>query len=393
VSERAGLKTAVSRVGSSPRVAKARVSPRRRRALVVAVLVAVGAVSLIGASRAQGEDRDGVQIALPLAPAALPAGEETAPSLTTLEVADLPVPDTADRDEALDVAQAAESSATKSSAPEREPLAPETQNGSQDYDPWEPFNDRMFSFNHEVLDRFVLKPAATAWDRVLPTDARQALGRAFDNLGMPRRVVNHLLQGSVPGAAREVARFLLNTTVGVAGLFDVATRAGLEKRDADTGQTLGVYGIGPGPYLVVPVLPPLTVRDAIGYGVDTLLDPLGYFVPLLVSAGTTAGKTVNERSLNLTLFQDVENSVLDLYSAVRNGYLQRRQRAIEQRRAEVKKVLRVSPVPAAEGKRVRSIGRRRKLSRGSGLTPLVKHGHLGSARMPDARAPCVTRRV
>jgi hypothetical protein len=93
VSERAGLKTAVSRVGSSPRVAKARVSPRRRRALVVAVLVAVGAVSLIGASRAQGEDRDGVQIALPLAPAALPAGEETAPSLTTLEVADLPVPD------------------------------------------------------------------------------------------------------------------------------------------------------------------------------------------------------------------------------------------------------------------------------------------------------------
>ena len=345
MSERAGLKTAVSRVGSSPRVTKARASPRRRRAWVVAVLVAVGAVSLIGASRAQGEDRDGVQIALPLERAALPAGEETAPSLTTLEVADLPVPGTADRDEALDVAQAAESSATESSAPEREPLAPETQNGSQDYDPWEPFNDRMFSFNHEVLDRFVLKPAATAWDRVLPTDARQALGRAFDNIGMPRRVVNHLLQGSVPGAAQEVARFLLNTTVGVAGLFDVATRAGLEKRDADTGQTLGVYGIGPGPYLVVPVLPPLTVRDAIGYGVDTLLDPLAYFVPLLASAGTTAGKTVNERSLNLTLFQDVEDSVLDLYSAVRNGYLQRRQRAIEQRRTEVKKYFESRPSP------------------------------------------------
>ena len=93
------------------------------------------------------------------------------------------------------------------------------------------------------------------------------------------------------------------------------------------------------------MLPPLTVRDAIGYGVDTLLDPLGYFVPLLASAGTTAGKTVNERSLNLTLFQDVEDSVLDLYSAVRNGYLQRRQRAIEQRRTEVKKYFESRPSP------------------------------------------------
>jgi phospholipid-binding lipoprotein MlaA len=131
----------------------------------------------------------------------------------------------------------------------------------------------------------------------------------------------------------------------VAGFFDVAKRLGLAQRDADTGQTLGVYGIGPGPYLIVPVLPPLTVRDGVGYGVDTVLDPLGYFVPFLVSVGMTAAKKVNERSLNLTLFQDVEDSVLDLYSAVRNGYLQRRQRAIEERRAEVKKYFEWHPPP------------------------------------------------
>jgi len=286
----------------------------------------------------------------PAEPAALPAGEENEPdedggrALSAAGSADLPLPDTAPGHEALDVRPAAESSATEASPLAREPWAPETQREDQDYDPWEPFNDRVFAFNHDVLDRFALKPAATAWDKFLAPDVRQALGRAVDNLAMPRRVVNHVFQGNVPSAAREVARFVLNTTVVLVGLFDVAARAGLEKKEADTGQTLGVYGIGPGPYLVVPLLPPLTVRDAIGFGVDSLLDPIGFFAPLLASAGTTAGKTVNERSLNLALFQDVEDSVLDLYSAVRNGYLQRRQRDIEQRRQEIR-LLQSRPSP------------------------------------------------
>ena len=319
------------------------VALRAWRSWGVAVLVVIGVVGPIGGTRAHAQDADDARTAPPLEPAASSVGAETAASATTLEVAGLPLPDPTDRDDTVDVAKAEEPR-----APEREPWAPETPNDRPDYDPWEPFNDRMFSFNHGVVDRFALKPAATVWDRFLTPDARQGLGRAIDNLGMPRRVVNHILQGSIPGAAREVARFLLNTTVGFVGLFDVAARAGLEKHDADTGQTLGVYGIGPGPYLVVPLLPPLTVRDAVGYGVDSLLDPLGYFVPLLASTGTTAGKTVNERSLNLTLYQDVEDSVLDLYSAVRNGYLQRRQRDIEQRRAEIRKSFesRSSPLPS-----------------------------------------------
>ena len=298
---------------------------------VVAVLIAAGGGSLIGTASARAADRDGIEIALPGEPAVPPAGAEPVADVTTPEAADLRHPDTGDRPEAGNVAKVAETD-----VPEGKRWIPEAQDDRQDYDPWEPFNERMFSFNHGVVDRYALKPAATAWDRFLTPDARQALGRAADNIGMPRRVVNHVLQGNVPGAAREVARFVLNTTVGLVGLFDVASRAGLQKRDADTGQTLGVYGVGPGPYLVVPLLPPLTVRDAIGYGIDTLLDPLGYFVPMLASTGTTAGKTVNERSLNLTLYQDVEDAVLDLYSAVRNGYLQRRDRSIEQRREEIR---------------------------------------------------------
>ncbi len=200
----------------------------------------------------------------------------------------------------------------------------------EDYDPWEPFNERMFWFNHDVLDRFLLKPVATAWDKVLPDPVQGHLAEAFDNIEMPRRLVNNLLQRRARGAGREVARFTLNTTVGVAGLFDVAKGLGIEASDADTGQTLGMYGAGPGPYLVLPFLPPLTVRDGIGYAVDGLLDPFGYVIPGGAGTVMTVVNRVNDRSRNLALFEDVEESVIDLYSAARNAYLQQRRHAIEE---------------------------------------------------------------
>lgn len=204
-----------------------------------------------------------------------------------------------------------------------------------DYDPWESFNQKTFWFNHDVLDRYALKPVATVWQETVPDPVRQSLANAFDNLAMPRRLVNKIFQGRFPAAASEVARFLINTTVGVAGFFDVATRVGLPRSDADAGQTLGVYGIGTGPYLVMPLLPPLTVRDGIGYAVDSLLDPLSYFItPVLADVGETAGKTVNERASNLKLYQDAEDVSLDLYAAVRNGYLQRRRKSIQDAVAE-----------------------------------------------------------
>jgi len=210
---------------------------------------------------------------------------------------------------------------------------------AEDYDPWQPFNEKMFFFNHGILDRYLLKPVAKGWNKVVPDVGKRGLDRAFENLGMPKRVVNNLLQGRFRGAGREVARFGVNTTIGVVGFLDVAkAQLHIEPSDADTGQTLGVYGFGPGPYLVLPTLQPLTVRDGIGYGVDGLIDPLGFFMPFVAATGMSIVKQVNERSLNLEVFQDVEDSVLDLYAAVRNGYLQRRhgsiERAIEARHAE-----------------------------------------------------------
>lgn len=201
---------------------------------------------------------------------------------------------------------------------------------TMDYDPWESFNERTFAFNFNVLDRYALKPAARIWSRALPEDVRHGLARALDNLGMPRRLVNKALQGRLPGAGEELARFLLNTTVGLGGFFDVSSRFGLKESDADTGQTLGVYGFKPGPYLVLPILPPLTVRDAIGYAADSFLDPLSYFVtPLLANIGRSAAYTINERADHMTEYDDVEDTSLDLYAAVRNGYLQRRANSIE----------------------------------------------------------------
>ena len=200
-----------------------------------------------------------------------------------------------------------------------------------DEDPWEGFNEKMFWFNREVLDRYVLKPVATAWDFILPDPVQRSVHNFFDNLAVVRRVVNNGLQAKPMGAATELARFTINSTIGLVGFFDVAKDAfGIEQRDEDTGQTFGVWGAGPGPYLVLPLLPPLTVRDGIGYAFDVAMTPYTYFIPWWGSVAATGTSTVNERSLNLDRFERVAESTVDLYGAVRNAYLQRRAAAIKQ---------------------------------------------------------------
>jgi phospholipid-binding lipoprotein MlaA len=200
-----------------------------------------------------------------------------------------------------------------------------------DRDPWEGFNEVMFNFNREVLDRFLLKPVATAWDFLLPDLAQKSVQNFFDNLAVVRRVVNNALQGKATGAATELARFSINSTIGVAGFFDVAKLGlGIEQSDEDTGQTFGVWGVGPGPYLVLPFLPPLTVRDGIGYVFDVAMTPYIYFIPWYANFAGTSTNVVNERSLNLDRFERVAETTVDLYSAVRNAYLQRRAAAIKQ---------------------------------------------------------------
>lgn len=198
-------------------------------------------------------------------------------------------------------------------------------------DPFEPFNELMFRFNREIVDRYVLKPVATAWDFVFPDPVQRGIHNAFDNLAIVRRLVNNLLQAKMAGAGKEVARFTINSTIGLVGFFDVAKDGfGIEQSDEDTGQTFGVWGMGPGPYLVLPFLPPMTIRDGVGYAFDAAMTPYVYFLPWYANAGMTATNIVNERSLNLDRFERVAESTVDLYGAVRNAYLQRRAAAIRQ---------------------------------------------------------------
>lgn len=197
-----------------------------------------------------------------------------------------------------------------------------------DHDPWEPFNEKMFWFNRQV-DRFVFKPIATGYDWMLPDAAQRSVKNSLDNLNVARRLTNNILQGKGTGAAREAARFTINSTIGVGGLFDVAKdNFGIKQSDEDTGQTLGYYGVGPGPYLVLPFLPVTTVRDGIGSIADAAMNPLNYIFPIGATLGIAGENALNERSLNLDKYEQVEESVVDLYGAVRDAYLQRREAQI-----------------------------------------------------------------
>ena len=200
-----------------------------------------------------------------------------------------------------------------------------------DYDPWEPFNDKMFTFNHDYLDVYVLKPAAKGYDVVVGEGEKQLIHNLFDFIGFPKRFVNSVLQGKWNGAGREVVRFVVNATLGGAGMTDVAKyQFGIEKSDEDTGQTFGVWGWRQSRYLVLPLLPPLTIRDGTGYLFDIAMDPINYFIPFAGGVARYVGNTVNERALNLETFESVEEGTLDLYSAVRNFYLRNREKRIKE---------------------------------------------------------------
>jgi phospholipid-binding lipoprotein MlaA len=211
------------------------------------------------------------------------------------------------------------------------PGATPSEDGEDLYDPWEPFNEKMFDINLK-LDRYVLKPVARVYRSVIPDVFQVMISNGFDNLRFAPRFVNNLLQGKLGGAGRELSRFLINSTAGVGGLFDPAKDYwGIRPSSEDFGQTLGVWGAGPGPYLVLPVLAPTTVRDGVGMGVDLVIDPFGYFVGWIPARLLMKiGDTVNDRALNYDLFQGVEETTIDLYSSVRHFYLKRREQQIKE---------------------------------------------------------------
>jgi len=200
----------------------------------------------------------------------------------------------------------------------------------EDNDPWERFNEKVFEFNRQT-DRLVLKPVAQVYSGMLPEPFQLMTANGFDNISFVPRMANSLMQLKVGGASRELSRFLINSTLGIGGLFDAAKYWGIEKSREDFGQTLGVWGVSPGPYLIVPFMEPMTVRDGIGRGVDSLMNPMSYFIPFIwTGISLKLGEIVNDRALNLDLFQGFEESVVDLYSAVRHGYLRRREQLIKE---------------------------------------------------------------
>jgi phospholipid-binding lipoprotein MlaA len=199
-----------------------------------------------------------------------------------------------------------------------------------EYDPWEKFNEKMFTFNYN-LDRYLLKPVARGYRAVLPEQVQIMIDNGFSNIAFVPRFVNSLLQGKWEGALREVSRFVVNSTLGFGGLFDAAKTGDLKPSREDFGQTLGVWGVGPGPYLVIPFIGPMTVRDGIGRGIDGAMNPLNYFIPYIWDGiGMKIGETVNDRALNYELFQGVEETTIDLYSSVRHFYLKRREQMIKE---------------------------------------------------------------
>jgi phospholipid-binding lipoprotein MlaA len=189
-------------------------------------------------------------------------------------------------------------------------------------DPWERMNRATYRLN-DSLDRAIVKPVARGYVRVAPRFVRSGVTNFFDNLEYPIVMVNDLLQGQVKGFVSDTARLLLNTTLGIGGLFDPATAAGLEKNDRDLGQTLGKWGVKPGPYLVVPLLGPYDLRDGFGALADTYADPRTY-TKFWVDVSLYAVRGIDRRS-RLLYADAMLSSAYDPYAFVRNAYLQNRE--------------------------------------------------------------------
>lgn len=187
-------------------------------------------------------------------------------------------------------------------------------------DPIEPLNRGIYAFN-DGADRWVVRPTAKAYDKVMPRVVKIGVGNVFDNLATPATAVNQLLQGKPLRSLSDTGRFLVNTVLGVGGLIDVATHAGFAKHDEDFGQTLGVWGVGSGSFLMLPLRGPSTVRDTLGFVVDGVLNPIRYVKPNDSRAAVMALYVIDLRTTLLGVDQLVSG---DEYLFLRDAYLQRR---------------------------------------------------------------------
>lgn len=194
-------------------------------------------------------------------------------------------------------------------------------------DPAEPTNRAIFAVN-EAVDTFLLAPVSRTYRFVVPEIPRQGIHNVLSNLREPVAVVNSALQGQLGRAGVSLGRFCLNTTVGLLGLFDVAKEVGMPRHKEDFGQTLAVWGIGEGPYLMLPVLGPSNPRDTVGLVVDYLLDPFGWWARASnneeVQYIRTGIMAVDERTALLDPLDEVKRGSIDYYASIRTLYRQRR---------------------------------------------------------------------
>jgi len=205
---------------------------------------------------------------------------------------------------------------------------PPGENNPAEADPLSGFNEPMFTFNLK-LDDWVLRPVASGYATVLPEPARESVGNFFNNARVIPRFANNLFQLKLAEAGGEVARFGINTTVGVVGLFDPADKwFGIKEHENDFGLTIRYYNVPTGPYVMLPFFGPATIGDTVGLVADGAMDPISYFVPLWVSFAVATGQgameAVNYRSLHLNQFEEADRYAIDLYGAVQDAYLQTR---------------------------------------------------------------------
>jgi len=202
-------------------------------------------------------------------------------------------------------------------------------------DPLEDVNRQTLRFNRGV-DRWVLNPIASVYGFVVPGPAKKAVRRFFENLNSPAITVNDLLQREFKDAGTTVSRFLINTTVGMAGFFDPAVEFGLKGHNSDFGQTLALAGVNSGPFLMVPLLGPTCMRDGIGGIVDLMFRPTTYLLgasdQILYTTVWGGSSGIVQREANAEALRALEESSIDYYAALRNAYYQNRMAQIWNRR-------------------------------------------------------------
>jgi phospholipid-binding lipoprotein MlaA len=202
-------------------------------------------------------------------------------------------------------------------------------------DPLEPVNRGTLRINRTV-DRWLIDPIARTYRWVVPDPARRSIRNLFDNVNAPAVLANDVLQREWRDGGTTVVRFMLNTTVGLAGLFDPAADLGYARHDADFGQTLALEGVASGPFLVLPLLGPTTVRDGIGTLVDLMFRPTTYLLgpadQILYASVHGGGNGLVQRDANAEALRALEDSSIDYYAALRNAYYQHRTAQIWERR-------------------------------------------------------------